>query len=48
MANNVAKVIEQGWAGRRNMAARHLIPQRIHIGQTSTDDDGAEVENIDK
>ncbi len=33
MANNVTKVTEQGWAGERNMASRHSIPQMICVGK---------------
>lgn len=33
MANNVTKVTERGRAGRRNMASRHSIPQRICAGE---------------
>lgn len=31
MANNVTKVTERGWAGRRNMASRHSIPHRSDV-----------------
>lgn len=40
LANNVTKVTEQGWAGRRNMASRYSIPQIIHVGERNREDEG--------
>lgn len=38
MANNVTKVTKQGWAGKRNMARRHSISQRIHVRERETEE----------